>query len=186
MFSIESKNISNYVNNNRLQFNNDSNFFHFSPNYLESYIIKNNKCYFDKNLKIDLGIANAYVIDLNNLYYCLYDSKKLLLLDKKEFLTVKTINVLEYYNLGILKISDNIVSTFYKSNNKLIYKTYDVLSNGIKWNLKETKELLEGNVQYCLQSKKYILFLNQVKSNDNYGYTKYEDNSAIFEIKTSK
>ena len=120
------------------------------------------------------------------MYYCLYDSKKLLLLDKKEFLTVKTINVLEYYNLGILKISDNIVSTFYKSNNKLIYKTYDVLSNGIKWNLKETKELLEGNVQYCLQSKKYILFLNQVKSNDNYGYTKYEDYSAIFEIKTSK
>ena len=91
MFSIESKNISNYVNNNRLQFNNDSIFFHFSPNYLESYIIKNNKCYFDKNLKIDLDIANAYVIDLNNLYYCLYDSKKLLLLDKKEFLTVKTI-----------------------------------------------------------------------------------------------
>lgn len=42
MFSIESENISNYVNNNRLQFNNDSIFFHFSPNYLESYIIKNN------------------------------------------------------------------------------------------------------------------------------------------------
>lgn len=187
LFNIYCKNVSVYDGGDSLQFINDNNFFRFNSEFLEHYVIKNNNCYLYKNLKIDLDIKNASIIDLNNMYFCLNDNKKFLLLDKKELLVVKTINILDDYNLGVIKISDKIVTNFYKKKEKLICETYDVLSNGIKWDLKEEKELLEGEASCCLQSKKYILFLNKVKKyNNQYGYYDYEENSTIFEINTSK
>jgi len=182
-FSIKNNNSSQYQY--RLQFINDDTFFRFSPTFIESYQIKDNKCYFEKNAKIDLELNNASIIDLNTLYYCLNDNEKLLLLDKKDLFIVKTINVLNDNNLALLKINNKIVSTFYNTKKTLTYDNYDILSNGIKWNLKETKQLFEGDIINCFHSKKYILFLN-VEKPYTYGYIKDEYYCTLYEIIENK
>ena len=184
LFSIKCKKPSSYDEDYRLQIINDNTFFRFSQTFLESYRINNNKCFFEKNMKIDLDLEKVSILNLNEMYYCLTDSKKLLLLDKKDLFTVKTINIINKKNLAILKISDKIVSTFYLKDKKLLNDNYNILSNGIKWDLKETKELFEGYIINCFQSKKYILFLDELSSY-SYGYKK-ENISVLFEINTNK
>ena len=168
---------NNCCENDRLQFINNNQFFHFSFNSLNLYKIEDNKF---SNISVEINIEpqNVSIIELTDEFYCLNDKRKILLLNKNDLHLAKTIN-LNSNNLGMLKISDKIISIFSSSTYKLISNNYDILSNGIKWERKETKNLLKETINNFYQSKNYILFMKEGDYDDN-------GKSFLFEIKTKK
>ena len=163
--------------NDRLQFLNNNIFFHFSSKNLELYKINNNKCSLEMSLKININSKDASIIELNNEFYCLNDKNKILLLNKKDLSIAKTIKS-NSENLGILKISDKIITIFMSSYQQLIFRNYTILSNGIKWDLSKTKNLLNENISNFCTNKNYILFIKGCY----YGKT----GCSLFEIKATK
>ena len=167
---------------NKLQFYNNNIFFHFSEDNLDSYNINNNNCYLENSVKISIDYTNASIISLNNEYYCLNDKRKVLILNKKDLTIAKTINI-NSNNLGMIKISDKLVTIFFVKDSNLLYNNYEIKSNGIKWILKKTITLLKEKNVVFFHDKNYVLF--KIASYDNYGYIK-EYQSNLFEIKTKK
>ena len=56
---------------------------------------------------------------------------------------------------------------------------------GIKWSLKESKNLLEGNELTFTQNNNYIVFIKNDYNNNNYNYyNQSKITSILFEIKT--
>ena len=167
---------------NKLQFYNNNIFFHFSEDNLDSYNINNNNCYLENSVKISIDYSNASIISLNNEYYCLNDKRKVLILNKKDLTIAKTINI-NSNNLGMIKISDKLVTIFFVKDSQLLYNNYEIQSNGIKWIVKKTITLLKEKNVVFFHDKNYVLF--KIASYDNYGYIK-EYQSNLFEIKTKK
>ena len=167
---------------NKLQFYNNNIFFHFSEDNLDSYNINNNNCYLENSVKISIDYSNASIISLNNEYYCLNDKRKVLILNKKDLTIAKTINI-NSNNLGMIKISDKLVTIFFVKDSQLLYNNYEIQSNGIKWIVKKTITLLKEKKVVFFHDKNYVLF--KIASYDNYGYIK-EYQSNLFEIKTKK
>ena len=127
-----------------------------------------------KSLKIDIDSQNVSIIELNSEYYCLNDERKILLLNKKNLDIAKTIS-LDSNNLGFLKISENLISIFvndYESL-KLFSNNYTISNNGIKWNLSQTKSLINKTFNSFCYDNNYILFMNK-------------DGCTLFEIKAKK
>ena len=174
-FSITEKTNINHENN-RLQFINNRQFFHFSSKIVEFYEIKDNK-YSKLSAEININSKEASIIELNTDFYCLNDKEKILLLNKTDLVLAKTIN-LNSNNLGMIKITNKIISIFFSDYNNLVSNTYDILSDGIKWKIKEKKNLLNVSVRNCCLSKNYILFIKR----DYYS----NSNCTLFEIKTKK
>jgi hypothetical protein len=120
---------------NKLQFYNNNIFFNFSEDNLDSYNINNYNCYLENSVKISIDYSNASIISLNDEYYCLNDKRKILILNKKDLTIAKTINI-NSNNLGMIKISDKLVTIFFVKDSNLLYINYEIKSNGIKWIMK--------------------------------------------------
>ena len=164
LINLSFNNNNNYYSNEKLKFINDNIFFHSLHNYLSLYEINNNKGSLVKNLRIDIDSKNVSIIELNNEYYCLNDKRKILLLNKKNLDIAKTISLVSN-NLGLLKISENLISIFeynYESY-KLLSNNCTISLNGIKWNLSQTKSLSNNNFDSCCYDNNYILFMNKKK-----------------------
>ena len=170
---------------NKLQFYNNNIFFHFSEDNLDSYNINNNNCYLENSVKINIDYSNASIISLNNEYYCLNDKRKVLILNKKDLTIAKTINI-NSNNLGMIKISDKLVTIFFVKDSQLLYNNYEIQSNGIKWIVKKTITLLKEKKVVFFHDKNYVLFKIAKESYDKYGYYQDEQQSNLFEIKTKK
>ena len=142
-------------------------------------------------MKISIDYSNASIISLNNEYYCLNDKREVLILNKKDLTIAKTINI-NSNNLGMIKISDKLVTIFFVKDSNLLYNNYEIKSNGIKWILKKTITLLKEKNVVFFHDKNYVLFKITKESYDySYGYNGYREEkkecqSNLFEIKTKK
>ena len=154
---------------NKIQFINDNSFFTLKYKDIRLYKIKDNKFSFVNKIQPELDIYNCKITDFNSEYYCLTDLKIILLLNKSNFVIAKTINIDPY--LGLLKISDKIVSIYLYKNNNLYSQNYNILFGGIKWDLNNTKQIINVNYTKFSQSNNYIMF-----SRDYF-------DSSLFEIK---
>ena len=175
-FLITFRKTGNY-NDNKLQFCNNNIFFRFSQNNLESYIITKDKCSLKNSLDIEIDSKDTSIIDLNNEFYCLNDQKKILLLNKNDLSIAKTINN-NCYNLGMLKISDKIITVFLLEGGKLIANNYDIFSNGINWRKNHAKQLLDKTVSNFFFNNNYILFTKGPRFYDD----KTENECFLFKI----
>ena len=173
-----------YELQDKLQFINDKIFIHFSPKNLKLYEIRNNECYLKNSSKIKINYTKASIFEINNDFYCLNDLNLILLLNKNDLSVAKTINI-NSDNLGILKITDKLVSIFVTQNYMLYAKKYDISSNGLKWTLNYEKTVLYEEALRYFKDKNYILFqLSNYHSlyYDKYGYSLYEIDKSINEI----
>lgn len=178
-FSISNIN-NNFYNVRRFQFKDNDIFFSFSFDSLESYVIKDNKCYLKNRVQIKIEPNNATIIDLSDELYCLNDLKKILLLNKKDLVLTKTINI-ESNNLGLLKISNKLISIFI-CDNILLCKNYVISNNGIKWSFNKKQNLLYSKIINFYCSGNYIIFKEQISN----GFFSNEYKCFLFEIKTGK
>ena len=172
-FSLNISMFNDYSDNDKLNFISNDIFFYISPKELSLYAIKNNKISFEKSLKIDIYPKNISIIELKE-YYCLNDKKKILLLNKINLEIAKTIS-LDSKNIGILKISNKLLSIFISDYYGLFSKNYTISSDGIKWSLNKTKTLLKQFQTFnsCYHDNNYILFMN-------------ENSCSLFDIKPNK
>ena len=173
-----------YELQDKLQFINDKIFIHFSPKNLKLYEIRNNECYLKNSSKIKINYTKASIFEINNDFYCLNDLNLILLLNKNDLSVAKTINI-NSDNLGILKITDKLVSIFVTQNYMLYAKKYDISSNGLKWTLNYEKTVLYEEALRYFKDKNYILFqLSNYHSlyYDKYEYSLYEIDKSINEI----
>ena len=154
---------------NKIQFINDNSFFTLKYKDIRLYKIIDNKFSYANKIQPELDIYNCKIIDLNSEYYCLTDLKIILLLNKSNFVIAKTINIDPY--LGLLKISDKIVSIYLCKNNNLFCQNYNILFGGIKWDLTKIKQITDVNFSEFSQSNNFIMFSR------DYFY------SSLFEIK---
>ena len=162
-------------NYDRLLFINDNSFFCLGYNYIGLYKINDNKLSAVNKANIDIDSTNCEIIDLNSLYYCMNDHKKILLLNKSNLLTSKTIKINSTI-LGFLKISHKIVSLFLTKNN-LFYQNYDILFDGIKWDLNKEENIFNNsNFTNWSKSNNFIIFSLEDYYNGN--------KSILLEIKT--
>ena len=146
--------------NGRPQFINDSHFFYFCNNLIELYLIKKqyiNNLYSSevKSINLDYNYNYARIIDLNENFYCLNDGSKILLLNKSNLTLTKTISMNN--NLGFIKISNNNITIFESNNKKLLLNNYDILMNGLNWNKKGSKNVLNEEVYSIEKSNNYFL-----------------------------
>ena len=144
----------------KIQWYDNDSFFHFSSKNLEYFIVKNNSCYLEKSTKININLENVSIFDLNKDFFCLKNGNKIVLLNKSNLVPAKTINTNSDI-IAILKLSDKFASTFISYENKLEYINYDILSNGIKWNVNKTKNLLHENVEKVCIDKNHILCIKR-------------------------
>ena len=158
----------------RVKFLEKNIFLILTSENLASFIIKNNICYLQKKIKISINYKNALIDVLNNEFFYINDGQNILLLNKSNLVLTKTIN-LNMNNLGILKITDRLVTIFASNQNNFVALNCDILSNGIKWNVTKTINLLNNTVDKVFQNKNFIL----CRCN-NYG--KYF--CVLFEIQT--
>ena len=158
----------------RVKFLEKNIFLILTSENLASFIIKNNICYLQKKIKISINYKNSLIDVLNNEFFYINDGQNILLLNKSNLVLTKTIN-LNMNNLGILKITDRLVTIFASNQNNFVALNCDILSNGIKWNVTKTINLLNNTVDKVFQNKNFIL----CRCN-NYG--KYF--CVLFEIKT--
>ena len=155
--------VNNLVYENKIQFISNDVFFYYSSGGLVLSKIVDNKCIMLNSLNIiNLNRLQVSIIDLNNNFYCLNDGKMILLLNKINLDIAKTIKI-DYQNIGLSKISDNFISVFILIDKKIVLENYDVSMGGIKWSLKESKNLLEGYNIACTQSNNFILFIKKKK-----------------------
>ena len=143
------------------QFINDYHFFYFCNDFLKLYEIKTNffSYYFKvvKSIKLDYNYQDACIIELNKNFYCMNDGNKILLLNKDNLTISKTI-CMNNNNLGLFKMSDNSISIFFKSNHKkLLLNNYDILMDGINWNLKGSKNILNEEVYRVKKSNNFFI-----------------------------
>ena len=178
-FSL-SINKKSYDLKDKLQFINDTTFFHISPENLEIYKIINNECHLQNKSEIKSNYKNASIFELNNDYFCLNDLTIILLLNKNDLSVAKTIKI-NFENLGMLKISSKFVSIFVNDNYNLVSNNYNILFNGIKWSLNQKQTLLLKNAIKCFKDKNYILF--QFNNNNSSFSNEYE--YSLFEITNS-
>ena len=59
--------------------------------------------------------------------------------------------------MGLQKFSDKIVSIYFYKNNNLYSQNYNILFGGIKWDLNNTKQIINSNYTKFSQSNKYIM-----------------------------
>jgi len=143
------------------QFINDNHFFYFCENILTFYEISNN-CYGNnfakriKSIKLDYNYKYACIIDLNKIFYCMNDGRKILLLNKDNLTLSKTISM-NNNNLGLFKISDNNISIFFESKKKLALNNYDILMTGLNWNLTGSKNIINEEVYRVEKSNNYFI-----------------------------
>ena len=178
-FVITPEKTSNYNEDNKLQFNNENSFFLFSSYYLELYSISFFGCYLENSVKINLNLKNAAIINSNNDFYYLYTRNMILILKRSNLSIVKSISI-DSCNLGIIKISDKIISLFLHEKKKFVANIYDILSNGVNLEKNQKKEISNGKVINFFQSNNYILFMKEYDhENKNYDcvlfYIKNED-----------
>ena len=158
----------------RVKFLEKNIFLILTSENLESFIIKNNKCSLQNKINISINYQKASIDVLNNELFYINDGQNILLLNKSNLLLTKTIN-LNKNNLGILKITDRLVTIFSSNQNNFIVLHCDILSNGIKWNVIKTNNLLNNTVDRVYQNKNFILCRC-------YNYGNYY--CVLFEIKT--
>ena len=108
------------------------------------------------------------------------DKSKILLLNKTNLSVAKTININSYKNLGILRLSNKLISVFHSNLGSLVCTNYNILSNGIKWNIDKTETLLFKNYLNFSQDKKYILFFD---TSSKYNYNS-QVQCYLFKIET--
>jgi len=168
-FNTYSNIINNYSSNyeqyiegsGEPQFINDNHFFYFCEDILTFYEISHN-CYGNnfakriKSIKLDYNYKYACIIDLNKSFYCMNDGRKILLLNKDDLTLSKTISM-NNNNLGLFKISDNNISIFFESNNKLVLNNYDILMAGLNWNLTGSKNIVNEEVYRVEKSNNYFI-----------------------------
>ena len=183
-FNVEKNNKGLYICNrdDKIQCLGNNIIFHFTPKNLESYIIKNNKCSLENSININIAYENASIFQLNNEFYCLNDKSKILLLNKTNLSVAKTININSYKNLGILRLSNKLISVFHSNLGSLVCTNYNILSNGIKWNIDKTETLLNNNILNFSQDKKYILFFD----NPSKYYYNSQGQCYLFKIETKQ
>ena len=110
-----------------------------------------------KSIKLDYNHNYAYIIDLNKNFYCLNDRSKILLLNKNDLTLSKTISM-NNNNLGLFKNSDNNISIFFETNDKkLAIHNYDILIDGLNWNLKGSKNIVNEEVYRVEKSNNYFI-----------------------------
>jgi len=184
--------IKGKINEARFQFINDNSFFFFSSKRLDYFSIEKNKCNLEKKIKIDLDSKTVSIIDYNNEFYCLYDKYKILLLNKENLVTAKKIEIKSHWNINfreIVKISNKIIIEFISEDNKLVVNTYDILSNGIKWEFNNSKTLYEKKMANFIRNNNLILFLKEkeirFKSRKHTYYKEYNE-YFLFKIKVKK
>ena len=143
------------------QFINDNHFFYFCKDILTIYEITYRSYGRDfankiKSIKLDYNYKYACIIDLNKSFYCMNDGRKILLLNKDDLTLSKTISM-NNNNLGLFKISDNNISIFFESNNKLVLNNYDILMAGLNWNLTGSKNIINEEVYRVEKSNNYFI-----------------------------
>ena len=163
----------------KIRFINNDIFFLYSSQTIEVYKITDKKCIMLNSLSLNLN-KKVSIIDFNDNFYCLNDGNTILLLNKTNLAIAKSINI-DYNNIELLKISNNIITVFAYQRNKLTLQNYNVSMGGIKWSLKETKDLLEGYNMTCEKDSNYIIF---TKNNNCYDDGKFM--CIIYEIKEKK
>ena len=151
-------NVSNY---GRLQFIKNNSFFYFSNDILKLFgIQKNNygnyKISEQSATKLDYNYNNATIIDLSEKFYCLNDGRKILLLNKDKLALSKTISM-NSNNLKLLKITNDNITIFEKKDKNLILNNYDILMDGLDWNLKGSKNILNEEVHSVEMSNNYFI-----------------------------
>ena len=151
-------------------FINDNSFLCLKNKNIELFKIIDNNFSYINEVNIDIDSSDFEIIDLNSLYYCLNDHRKILLLNKNNLVVAKTI--IYSKNLGFLKISDKIISILLLKEN-VSYQNYDILFDGNKWDLKKEKTILNEKFTNWSHSNNFIIF-----SSDN-----YPRKSALLEIK---
>ena len=168
-------------NERKIKFINNDIFFLYSSSSIDTYkILQNGQCTHLNEFNINLNKENVSIIDFNKNFYCLNDGKQILLLNKSNLSIAKSIDT-NSKNIGLFKISDNIISIFIFEGYKLTLQNYYISMGGIKWTLKESKDLLEGynmKLFYCNN------FLIIIKNSDSYYYHNYD--TELYEIKTKK
>ena len=103
----------------------------------------------------------------------------ILILKRSNLSILKSISI-DSCNLGIIKISDKIISLFLHEKKKFVANIYDILSNGVNLEKNQKKEISNGKVINFFQSNNYILFMKEYDhENKNYDcvlfYIKNED-----------
>ena len=146
----------------------------------------------EKTVKISLDSKTSSIIDFNNEFYCLIDKYKILLLNKENLVTARKIEINTYMNssnLGIIKLSDKLISVFAYKYEKFEVNNYDILSNGIKWKYKQNKTLLEKKIHDFHRNNNFILVKKekeiQYKSRKNVYYESYNV-YYLYEVKIKK
>ena len=174
-----------YKNNPcKLQLNINDTFFFFGTNSLKLYSIKNSKCQLLNELKIEIDNENASIIDFNNYFYCLNDMTKILLLNKTNLEISKTISMDS--NLGLVKITEKIISIFTAKDEILFVSNWNISNNGITWSMDKTKQLCKDRYfeqQPVVRSNNFILSIFKKEGKDKYGYTERRPIFSLFEIK---
>ncbi len=189
--------ISNYegneieIDNNqcKLEFISKDTFFIFDNTALKMLLIYGNKFKLVNELEIKMDPSHSSIIELNKNYYCFNTYYRIFILNKTNLFLVKEINI-ENNILGLLKISDKIISIFSSNYGSIELINYDILLDGIKWNEKERKDILKGEsndekVLMFVKSQKYVLFIKKYEY--KYGswrnqYTNSKYGWALFEI----
>ena len=189
--------ISNYegneieIDNNKckLEFISKDTFFIFDNTALKMLLIYGNKSKLVNELEINMDPSHSSIIELNKNYYCFNTYYRIFILNKTNLFLVKEINI-ENNILGLLKISDKIISIFSSNYGSIELINYDILLDGIKWNEKERKDILKGEsneekVLMFVKSQKYVLFIKKYEY--KYGswrnqYTNSKYGWALFEI----
>ena len=172
--------ISNYegneieIDNNKckLEFISKDTFFIFDNTALKMLLIYGKKFKLVNELEINMDPSHSSIIELNNNYYCFNDQYRILILNKSNLFLAKEINI-ENNILGLLKISDKIISIFSSKYGSIKLINYDILLDGIKWNQKEIKDILKGEsndeeILMFFKSQKYVLFIKEYQY--KYGY----------------
>ena len=170
-------NVSNY---GRLQFIKNNSFFYFYNNIVNLFEIQkkiyNNSYHISSQhaINLDYNYNNATIIDLSEKFYCLNDGRKILLLNKNNLTLSKTISM-NSNNLKLLQITDDNITIFEKKDKNLILNNYDILMDGLDWNLKGSKNILNEEVHsvemsnnyfICKTDKACILFKIRAKKNN--------------------
>ena len=180
-------NIQGKIKDDKLQFLNDNNFYLFSSNKLESFSIKKNKCCFENKVKINFDCKTVSIIDFNDEFYIIYDKNQILLINKENLVIAKKIEIESYFYgniLGLIKISDKIVSIFAPKWGKFVVNNYDLLSNGIKWELNDSKTVLERKIEKFYRNKNFILVKKEKEvSYKSRKHVYYEDSYIYFLLK---
>ena len=179
-------------NKYKIQFINKDKFFLFEKNILKLLLINGNKCKKINEVKIKINIESASIIELNGNYYCFNDDLEILLLNKNNLYVSKIIyNSRQIHKniLGLLKISDKIISVFTHNHGTIELNNYYIYLDGIKWVANEREKLLElkngEKIKKFVQNKNYILFIKEHeekwRTRRNH-YVKYSYGCNLFEI----